>query len=398
MSQVLRAQPRGAATAEKELRILIVEDMPTDVELLEYELRRAGVAFTSKTVETEEAFLKALDEFVPDLIVSDYSLPAFDGMRALQLAKERAPHVPVIIATAPKNEETAVECMKAGAADYVIKDRLLRIGPALMGALANQWSQEEKERAEKSLRAVEHGFRVAREIQQGLFPKTAPEFAGLDIAGASYPAEATGGDYFDYVPMPDGSVVIVIGDVSGHGFGPALLMADTRAYLRALLQTQEEIGEVLHLIKGLLMSDLGENYFVTLILAKLDPAARTLVYASAGHETAYVLDGSGGVKEAMKSTGPLLSAGVKKDLFLSHKIQLAPGDLVCLLTDGVLEALSPEGTEFGTERTLETVQANRGRPACEIVEVLHDEIAAFCRHRPQLDDITAVIIKVGEAS
>jgi len=136
---------------DKELRILILEDVPTDAELVERELNRAGILFSSKRVETRDDFLKELKDFAPDLILSDYKLPHFDGMAALEITKEVAPTIPFIIITGSMNEETAVECMKAGAIDYVIKDHLARIGPAVKGALENKKVREEKARLEEAL-------------------------------------------------------------------------------------------------------------------------------------------------------------------------------------------------------------------------------------------------------
>ena len=107
-----------------------------DAELVEYELERAHIPFEARRVDTREAFLRELDEFGPDLILSDYTLPRFDGMAALALARERVPTIPFLIVTGSVNEETAVGCMKAGATDYLLKSNLARIGPAIEGALA----------------------------------------------------------------------------------------------------------------------------------------------------------------------------------------------------------------------------------------------------------------------
>jgi signal transduction histidine kinase len=128
------------------LRILIVEDLPSDAELAERELRKGEIPFTSVRVDTKEAFLKALVEFRPDLIVSDYAMPEFDGMQALQLSLARDPRLPFIILTGSMNEETAVDCMKAGATDYVIKNRITRLPFAVKEAL-------DKKAAEASLQA-----------------------------------------------------------------------------------------------------------------------------------------------------------------------------------------------------------------------------------------------------
>jgi two-component system sensor kinase len=142
------------------LRILILEDVPMDAELVEYELARADIPFQTRCVDTRDDFLGALDEFRPDLILSDYTLPRFDGMAALKLARERAPAVPFLIVTGSVNEETAVGCMKAGASDYLLKSNLARIGPAIEAALARVQARSEKARAEFALRQSEANLRA----------------------------------------------------------------------------------------------------------------------------------------------------------------------------------------------------------------------------------------------
>src|SRR4051812_27113763 len=113
------------------LRILILEDVPMDAELVEYELGRSAIAFEARRVDSRDDYWRALAEFQPDVILSDYSLPGFDGMTALSLARERAPSIPFLIVTGSVNEETAVGCMKAGATDYLLKSNLSRIGHAI---------------------------------------------------------------------------------------------------------------------------------------------------------------------------------------------------------------------------------------------------------------------------
>jgi len=152
---------------ERELRILILEDIATDAELMERELRKAGIIFSSRRVDSKEAFVRELNEFAPDLILSDYWLPQFNGMEALLLAKQLAPSVPFIVVTGSINEETAVECMKAGASDYVIKENLIRLCPAIKGALEKRRSIEEKARAEEELR------RLNEEMEQRVSERTA---------------------------------------------------------------------------------------------------------------------------------------------------------------------------------------------------------------------------------
>ena len=152
-----------------EIKILIVEDNPNDEELIKREITKAGIDFISICVETKEAFLKSLADFKPDIVLSDYALPRFNGMTALKLTLEFAPHLPFVIVTGSMNEETAVECMKAGASDYVIKGHPGSIGPAINGALEMKRLKIEKEQAEKSLRENEERYRTLFEtMYQGV--------------------------------------------------------------------------------------------------------------------------------------------------------------------------------------------------------------------------------------
>ena len=145
------------------LKILIVEDVPFDAELMQRELTKAGFVHTARCVETEEDFLHELKQFSPDLILSDYSMPRFNGMKALQLAKQHTPLTPFILVTGSINEMTAVECIKAGADDYVLKEHLTRLAPAVNDAFKRTRIAQEKEKAEKALRESEDMFRMITE-------------------------------------------------------------------------------------------------------------------------------------------------------------------------------------------------------------------------------------------
>jgi sigma-B regulation protein RsbU (phosphoserine phosphatase) len=245
---------------------------------------------------------------------------------------------------------------------------------------------------EKELRSTKEELAVAGKIQRKLFPGRPPRIDGLDIAGASVPAVATGGDYFDYIEMPDGHLVAVVGDVSGHGVGPALIMASTRAYLHAILRSTSETSGVLRTINRLLVAETAAEDFVTLILTRIDPEARTLEYASAGHPTCYVVDAQNRIKFSLESTGPPL--GVLADAeFDRGTVRLDDGDHVVLLTDGILEAEHPNGDPFGVDRALDVVRANSRRSASEILSELRGELSRSCPGTQQ-DDLTAVIIGV----
>jgi sigma-B regulation protein RsbU (phosphoserine phosphatase) len=266
------------------------------------------------------------------------------------------------------------------------------------------WDITDRKRAEEELARAAAEFRVARRIQQKLFPTTTPEVAGMDIGsatfgfdigGASYPAEAIGGDYYDYLPLLDGSLGVAIGDVSGHGIGPALLMAEVRAYLRAFAHARTDPGAILGLVNRTILPDIEGDRFITLLLARLDPRSRSFAYASAGHSTGYIFSASGEIKHPLPSTSIPMGIMLEAEFPGSEPIALETGDLVLFLTDGIVEARSPDGTAFGTQRTLDMVRCYRHAPAREIVENLYYAVRAFAQNQPQYDDITATVIKVG---
>jgi len=177
---------------DKKLRILILEDVPVDAELMERELRKGGIKFSSKRVDTKETFLKELKEFEPDLILGDYKLPSFDGLSALGIVQENCPNVPFIFISGTIGEELAIETLKSGATDYVLKDRLSRLVPAVSRALREVEERTERKRAEKSLQDSEKRYREvvenATEIiytvdESGNFTYANP--AGLKATGYS---------------------------------------------------------------------------------------------------------------------------------------------------------------------------------------------------------------------
>lgn len=154
----------------KIVKVLIVEDTPFDAELNEREIRNELGICEFYRVDTENAFINALDEFNPDVIVSDYLMPTFDGLRALKLAQEHSAITPFIMVTGPQNEDTAVSCMKAGATDYVIKGHYKRLGTAVRSALIQKEIKLEKERNKKNLEESEERLRLALSAaNQGMF-------------------------------------------------------------------------------------------------------------------------------------------------------------------------------------------------------------------------------------
>lgn len=136
----------------KELLVLMLEDVPADAELIQHELRKAGLPFTAARVDTREDFLRAIEKRAPDIILADYKLPRFDGLSALAIAREKCPEAPFVFVTGTMGDEQAVEALRQGADDYILKDRLSRLGPAVQRALENARIWKEQQTAEAKLR------------------------------------------------------------------------------------------------------------------------------------------------------------------------------------------------------------------------------------------------------
>lgn len=386
--------PNGKPT--RTIHVLLIEDNPGDAQLIrEYLDGVSGLVFDLACANQLSAGLACVRSGGFDVVLLDLSLPDSHGLDTFTRLHEQAPALPIIVLSGLGDERVAVAAVQMGAEDYLVKGDVNT--NLLVRSLRYAIERTRRRKAEHTLHVHRDEFRVARQIQQKLFPAGPPPLAGFDIGGASYPAVATGGDYFDYLPMPGDSVGVVIGDVTGHGFGPALLMATLRAYLRALTRTRADVGEILTLANHILADDVADDRFITAILGRLDPAARSFAYASAGHSTAYHLDAAGRVKTLLISTALPLGIAPDTAYVAAPPLTLEPGDMIFLLTDGLFEACPANGQAFGIERVLDLVRSQRERPAREIVKSLYESVHDFCHGEPQEDDITAIIIKVRES-
>jgi len=249
-------------------------------------------------------------------------------------------------------------------------------------------------RSEETLLEHEAQLLAAEEIQQRLLPGEAPALPGFDIAGEVYPAEHAAGDLYDYLPMEDGCLGIIVGDVSGHGFSSALVTASTHSYLHSLSDLGMGIDETMTRVNSALMRDTKDDVFITATFVQLDIQSRTLSYVNAGHPHGYVLNKSGDVKGLLESATVPLAILDDAEFPVGGPISIEPGDLAFLLTDGVLEARSADGEFFGTERTLQIVSDNRDKTAKEIIETLHQAVLDFSGREKMDDDVTVVVIKV----
>jgi serine phosphatase RsbU (regulator of sigma subunit)/CheY-like chemotaxis protein len=238
---------------------------------------------------------------------------------------------------------------------------------------------------------IDFELRLTRQIQEGLRPQRSPRVDGFDIAGCSQSAAAAGGDYFDYFPVCDGTTGVVVCDVAGHGLGPAMMMCQTRAYVRALAVHYHDPCAILRQANQFLCHDTSEERLVALFLAKIRSADRVLQYANAGHRGYLLRPGS--APELLKPNGIPLNVVEEYQLEPAELVRMQPGDLVLLYTDGVIECTSVAGEPFGQDRMLEFVAQRADASAREIVDRLFEEVGRFIPEGCVEDDMTAVIVR-----
>jgi len=380
--------------AKKPLKALIIEDSETDALLLTEQLRAGGYDPQTRRVDNADDLAEALQTRMWDIIYSDHNMPQFSSTEALEIVRSSAMDVPFIIVSGAIGEEAAVAAMKAGAQDYLMKGNLARLVAATARELHDAQERRARRAAERALLAQEEEFRLAREIQQRLFPSGPPTLPEFDIAGASLPAAATGGDYFDFISTRSGELFVVVGDVTGHGVGPALLMADARAYLRALAVSDQRFEDILARVRTLMIEDLGLDHFITLFFAKLDPETGLWTYINAGHPPGYVLAPDGTVKAEMMPGTAALGIDREETPLEAAQLTLEKGDLLLLISDGIPEARNQAGEEFSEERVLQIVQRERSRSSAEIIQTLMDEARRFAQPEHLQDDMTAVVLKL----
>ena len=247
---------------------------------------------------------------------------------------------------------------------------------------------------QRKLQEQQFQMGLARAVQRQFYEAPPPRVEGFDFAAGAFPADAIGGDYLDFVSMPGGCVGFAIGDVCGHGLSSALLMAGLRAYIRAFAPRINDPAEIFTQTNNVLVSDMGQDKFVTLIYCRLNPVSRSLVYSSAGHTPGFILGGNGEVRRMLDSIDVPLGFMEEYEFSSSDEITLEPGDVLALLTDGIVEAENPGQDFFGVERAIGYIREHRGENAGEIVNGLYREVRKFSDGMPQADDVTAVICKI----
>jgi serine phosphatase RsbU (regulator of sigma subunit) len=233
---------------------------------------------------------------------------------------------------------------------------------------------------------------MCRRIQEELLPKQPLQAGPVEVKGIAIPAQEVGGDFFNYFPLPNGEVAVLIGDVSGKGVAAALLMANIQATLRARLPLVTDLAQLAVQLDKETQSNTPAEVYLTLFMGVLNPRECELRYVNAGHHSPYALH-SGGSVDRLDSTGRplgLLSGGG----YLERRVRLAQGDALFLYTDGLVEAQDASGTEFGQQRLETLLLAARGGSIHEILTRVEGEIRKYRGDTEAGDDATMLALKI----
>jgi sigma-B regulation protein RsbU (phosphoserine phosphatase) len=238
---------------------------------------------------------------------------------------------------------------------------------------------------------LEGQLEVARQVQLALLPPSDPELPGYDVSAYNFPTEEVSGDYYDWVRIYDDQIGIVIADVSGKGVPAALLMAFLRASLRAATHVGYATNISMSKVNFLLWESIERNQFVTAFYGILDASNKTLSYSNAGHNPPLLFNAEGKARFIERGEQPL---GMFRDTrYHEYYLSFQPGDVLVLYTDGVTEALSPAGEEFGRDRLIEAVKVAYDLPARELIASVEMAVLEWTAGVGANDDVTFFVIK-----
>jgi PAS domain S-box-containing protein len=249
------------------------------------------------------------------------------------------------------------------------------------------------ETAQREKEIIERDLDIAKNIQQGLLPSEPLHIKGFQIAGFNQAADQTGGDYFDWLELPDGRITISIADVSGHGIGPALIVAVCRAYFRASTSVDDSLISVMSSVNDLLCRDLSAGRFVTAAVGLLDPSNAIMHFYSAGHAPIFFFSAAKNDIIQWGADDPPLGIMEGATSNQPRELKFISGDILVLVTDGFFEWANLEGERFGIERLKDVIKKYNQLNSQDLINVLHEEVLGFSKGSAQIDDLTVVVVK-----
>ena len=382
-------------TVETKCKILVVDDEPDLEHLMRQRLRRdvrAGrfeLAFAHDGVEALEVLSNDGDI---DMVLSDINMPRMDGLTLLEQIPSIDPNIRSVIVSAYGDMKNIRTAMNRGAFDFVTKpidfaDLRITIDKTRAHLAALREALETRDR----LVAVQNELGVARDMQQSILPTQFPKHSSYEVFGHMEAAREVGGDFFDVINLEGSRIGLAIADVSGKGVPAALFMMSSRTLLKGAAIGHSRPGDALAEVNDLLEADNDSAMFVTVFYTAYNPDSGTLTYANGGHNPPLIIHADGS-STVLDPTGGI-ALGVAPGMpYGQSEVQLAPGEIFVLYTDGVTEAMDPDFEEFGLERLQEVYAAAPPTSARAANQMAFDAVHRFAAGAPQSDDITCVTL------
>lgn len=299
-------------------------------------------------------------------------------------------HAPITIEGEPIGVLSAFAKQVKG----IFTEEFVELFTSLAGQVGIAWRNNQQTESLLVAREQQKEMEIAKTIQLGLLPSRVPQLPGVTIAGICVPAKEVGGDYYDYLAREDGTLDLVIADVSGHNVGSALLMAETRTFIRALAASLVSTDQVLADLNEFFYEDLSQaELFITMVFLKYRPEEKLLDYSSAGHNPPIVYRAASGTIERLDAEGLIL--GVMQGIVFERKqLHLEPGDLLLLYTDGITEAENHRGDFFGDDRLSSLLKSLTSFEPQQIIDQLLEQVRLFTGVHNFNDDISLVVMKL----
>jgi len=381
--------PRRVSILAPAPRVLVADDQLDVLQALRLLFSDAGLA--GEFVTSPAAVIDRLTPGAYELLLMDlnYARDTTSGREGLDLlahVRRLDDELPVVVMTGWGTIETAVEAMRRGARSFVQK-------PWNNDALLDIVTREIREAEAARRRDAQHqrDEREARLIQRALLPAPHRRAGPFTIGARWQPAGGFGGDCYDILPSDDRTLALTIADIAGKGLPAALLMSTLQASVRAFAADAADPSRICTTVNRLLCRNMPSGRFATFACLHLDPASSTVRYSLAGHNPPLLLRTSGD-RMRLDCGGTVL--GVFEDaLYDGASVPLAPGDVLVLFTDGIVEAVNPTGEEYGDDRLWAIVERTSRRSPDEIVDAVFSDVDAFARDGLQ-DDATVVVVQV----
>ena len=386
-----------------QLKILIVDDEPFNVDYLEQELEDSGCTLFSAS--DGQAALRAVAAQSPDLVLLDVMMPVMDGFAVLAHLKAdpATRHIPVIIISADSDLGSVVRGIQLGAEDYLPKP----FQPALLHARISSSLERKRLRdlEQLYLNSLQREMDIAREIQKSFLPAGLPALPGWQIAASLTAAREVAGDFYDAFLLPSGELLCAIGDVCDKGVGAALFMTLFRSLVRvtatsdlghslagnSALSPTARLRHVLSYTNEYIADTHADaNMFATLFVAILNPHSGLLSYINAGNEPPLLVRADGTLV-SLPPGGPTVGV-IPGAAFRTGEITLAAGDLLLAFTDGLPDALDDQGHSFGRERVQQLLRPQPASPA-GLLQQITSQAAQFSGSAAQFDDITLLAVR-----